>query len=427
MKTSKTFSIHFWLKKTAKKKNGRVPIYVRITVEGIRADLSAKRFTVEKHWCSEAGRVNARVSGAKAINDYLDDVYYKLVDCHKQLSSEFDLITAQAIKLRYLGRDKIVKTLKELIKYHRENDIKKLEKGSAKNYGATEKYLDRFIRKKFGSSDVHLALVDYAFVVNFETYLRTCPPLRKSQPLGNNGLMKHLERLQKFTTLALKHGWIKRNPFALYELQFEEFDSPFLEQLELDALTILEIPERGLQLARDMFVFACYTGLCYIEIKNLTTKSIVPGIDGELWIMVRRQKSKTPVKVPLLDKAKEIMERYADYPCAENSYSLLPVLSSQKINGYLKIIARLCKIDKNLTFHVARHTFATSVTLANGVPIETVSKLLGHKKLSTTQIYARVIEKKISKDMMQLKATLKANSKKNLHRKQTSYGHLQIV
>jgi site-specific recombinase XerD len=317
-------------------------------------------------------------------------------------------------------------TCKDLIGYHREEELTKLAPGTAKNYGATEKYIGRFIKKEFKSDDVHLAQIDYSFVVKFENYLRTCPPLRESQQLNNNGIMKHLERLQKFTTLAFNHGWIKMNPFALYELKFDEFDCPFLEQFELDDLKALSIPNKSMCLVRDVFVFACYTGLCYIEVKNLKKKSIVVGIDGEQWIMVRRQKSKTPVKVPL-DEAQEILDRYADYPCAENNYSLLHVFSAQKINQYLKDIAKLCKIDKNLTFHVARHTFATTVTLSNDVPIETVSKLLGHKKLSTTQKYARVIEKKISKNTMQLKAKLKAISREKQDYRETAYDHLKIV
>lgn len=409
MKTTHTFNVHFLIKKNAARKNGTVPVNARISVDGIKCEVSAQLTVQETHWNKEACRVNPKSRNAKNINDHLDTVYADIIKAKKQLVQEGQFLTAQTIRLRYLGKDKMVKTLKELIAYHKENDMKKLAKGTAKNYSATEKYLDRFLKKKFRSPDLHLAQIDYGFVVNFETYLSTCPPLRKSQPLGNNGIMKHLERLQKFTTLALKHGWIKKNPFALYSLKFEEYDCAFLEQQELDTLTNLEIPERGVKLARDVFIFACYTGLCYIEVKNLTIKSIVPGIDGEPWIMVRRQKSKTPVKVPLLDKAREILELYADYPCAENGFALLPVLSSQKVNKYLKMVAGLGKVGKNLTFHVARHTFATTITLLNAVPIVTVSKLLGHKKLTTTQRYARVVEKKISKDMAALKQKLKDN------------------
>jgi site-specific recombinase XerD len=313
------------------------------------------------------------------------------------------------------------------MRYHRENDLKALAFGTAKNYGATETYIRRFVKKEFKTKDLYLAQIDYSFVVKFESYLRHCSPLRKSQSLGNNGIMKHLERLQKFANLALKHGWLNKNPFALYQLKFEEYDGDFLETFELDTLIDAEISEKGVSLVRDLFVFACYTGLSYIEVKNLKDKDIVTGVDGAPWIMVRRQKSKTQVKVPLLKRANGILKKYADHPCLENDYSLLPVYSAQKVNKYIKVIAKQCEIDKHLTFHVARHTFATTVTLSNDVPIETVSKMLGHTKLSTTQKYARVLEKKISNDIGKLKIKLEVSSSKIRTKKEPLYGHLRVV
>jgi len=411
MKTTHTFSIHFWLKRKAERRDGKAPVYARITVNGRRAELSLKEFILTEHWCSDTGRVKFRASGAQKINNYLSEVQSDLTDCKKELKNEGKFISAQSIKSRYLGEDKPVTTLKELMKYHRENDLEKLENGTAKNYGATEKYLCRFVKKAFKTSDVNLAQIDYSFVVKFDSYLRVCPPLRKSQPLGNNGIMKHLERFQKFTTLALKFGWINHNPFGLHELKFEDYDCAFLDQYEIQKVLALDIVDSGLRLVRDIFIFSCYTGLCYIETKLLKKTDIVLGIDGEQWIDVRRKKTKTPVKIPLLDQAETIVAKYSDYPSEDNDFSLLPVYSNQKVNEYLKKIAKLCGIKKNLTFHVARHSFATTVTLLNDVPLETVSKLLGHTKLSTTQVYARVVERKISNDMAALKIKLKSMEK----------------
>ncbi|RXG11562.1 site-specific recombinase XerD [Leeuwenhoekiella aestuarii] len=240
--------------------------------------------------------------------------------------------------------------------------------------------------------------------------------------------MKHLERLKKFTTLALKHRWIKSNPFALYQLKYEDFDCPFLEENELKTISSIVLVDESLSIVRDVFVFSCYTGLCYIEVKNLKNGDVVNGIDKEEWIMVRRQKSKTPVKLPLLEQAKQILEKYEEVSHNLKSNKLLPVFSDQKINKYLKEIAKLCKINKNLTFHVARHTFATTVTLLNDVPIETVSKMLGHTKLSTTQKYARVVEQKISRDMCNLKSKLKKTKSKSTSGEiSNGNGHLRIV
>jgi integrase len=204
--------------------------------------------------------------------------------------------------------------------------------------------------------------------------------------------------------MAYKFDCIPKNPFNLYKVKMVDYDSDFLEEEEIQALVQLELAEKGADLVRDIFMFACFTGLSYIEVKLLRPGDIVSGIDGELWIDVRRQKTKTPVKVPLLPRARCILEKYEAFPKKENT--LLPVYSNQKVNQYLKVIAQKAGIDKHLTFHVARHTFATTITLMNNVPIETVSKLLGHTKLSTTQKYARVVEKKICKDMTQLKDLL---------------------
>ncbi|WP_166961629.1 site-specific integrase [Yeosuana marina] len=424
----KTFNVHFWLKMTVLRKDGTFPIYARITIDGKRADLSTKQTTLEHSWCKNARRIKPKFSGSKEINDVLENIQSRIVLCYRQLSDSGVVVSAQAVKLRYLGKDKPVATIDDLIHYHRENDLIYLTPGTAKNYPSTEKYLHRFILKKFKSTDYYLKNINYSFVASFESYLRHCAPLRKAQPLGNNGIMKHMERFQKLTTLALKHGWIKENPFSLYQLKFEEFDSAFLDQIEIDRVKSLNSSNVSLEDTKNIFIFSCYTGLCYIEVKNLNTKSIVKGIDGEQWIMVKRQKTKTPVKVPLLNEAKGILEIYRDHPCEQNGYKLLPVLSSQKVNKHLKNIAGLCGIDKKLTFHVARHTFATTITLLNNVPLVTVSNLLSHKKISTTQKYARVIETKISRDMLKLKKTLEViNLKSEKRKKSDTMGHLRIV
>ncbi|NMH89885.1 phage integrase SAM-like domain and Arm DNA-binding domain-containing protein [Flavivirga algicola] len=219
MTTTHTFNVHFWLKKSSIKSDGRIPIYASIWIDSIPVDLSTKEAIFEEHWNSEAKRVKSRI---------------------------------KAVKLRYLGKDKAVLTFKNLLDYHKDNELGKLAPGTTKNYSSTEKYLDRFIKKQFNSTDIHLTQINYSFVVKFENYLRTCPPLKKSQPLKNNGIMKHLERMQKHTILAFKHGWIKINPFALYELKFEEFDYPFLEQCEIDTMYNLSITQTGMCLIRDI-------------------------------------------------------------------------------------------------------------------------------------------------------------------------------
>jgi len=208
--------------------------------------------------------------------------------------------------------------------------------------------------------------------------------------------------------LAVKLEWITKNPFTHYDVKYNKYDRPFLWAIELQQLEDMELQKEKHIHVRDVFVFGCYTGLSYIDIKLLTKGNIVYGIDGKKWLSFYRQKSTEPVKVPLLDKALNILETYKEF---DNNNRLLPVCSNQKMNTYIKEIAKLCEIKKNLSCHVVRHTFATTVTLSNGVPIETVSKLLGHTKLSTTQIYARVMEDKVGKDISQLQNVLNTDKR----------------
>jgi site-specific recombinase XerD len=224
--------------------------------------------------------------------------------------------------------------------------------------------------------------------------------------LSNNGVMKHLERLRKMINLALQMEWIDKNPFLAYRLKFEKVDRDYLTKQELAKIEAKDFEMPRLELVKDLFIFSCYTGLSYIDVSNLKQENIVTGIDEEKWIVTSRQKTNTVVKMPILPKALAVLEKYADHPKSLADRTLIPTFSNQKLNSYLKEIADLCGIKKHLTFHTARHTFATTVTLSNGVPIESVSKMLGHTKLATTQIYARVLETKLSDDMAALRKRL---------------------
>ncbi|WP_375334389.1 site-specific integrase [Flagellimonas sp. C4] len=416
MNNSNAFSISFWLKKSGIKKDGRVPIYVRIRYKGKNSDISVHRTTFEERWCPILGKIDHRTNEAQSVNKYLDDIRAKILECHRQLCAEGSFITAHVIKLRYLGKDKVMLTIKDLFEYHRIHEMPKLAKGTTKNYSATETYLKRFVTTKYGVPDIGLASIDYAFLIEFENYLRNCDPICKSIRLNNNGIMKHMQRFKKLITMAHKLDCISRNPFKLYTVKMDDYDSDFLEEGEIEALKLVALNEPGEKFVRDVFIFSCYTGLSYIEVKQLKPENIISGVDGDLWIDVRRQKTKTQVKVPLLNDAKRIMDKYEEFH--QKTGALLPVYSNQKVNKYLKIIAKKANINKHLTFHVARHTFATTITLMNNVPIETVSKLLGHTKLPTTQKYARVVEKKISKDMAQLKELLGENPQEVKNRSQ---------
>jgi integrase/recombinase XerD len=280
-----------------------------------------------------------------------------------------------------------------------------LSTGTLKNYYTTERYLKMFLGRKLKIKNVSLAELNFQFISEFEFFLRRTTPLDESNPLTNNGIMKHLERLRKMVTLAVKMEWLPKDPFQRYSLKFHKVDKPFLSTAELTRVEETELKIAKLLLARDLFVFSCYTGLAYVDLMDLKPINLSTGIDGD-WIKTSRKKTDISVNIPLLPKAKVILDKYRDDVRARHRGGLFPTLSNQKMNEYLKQIAAACQISKPFSFHTARHTFATSVTLANGVPIETVSKMLGHTKLSTTQIYARVLEKKIGEDMLALRQKL---------------------
>lgn len=377
----------------------KLTIYARITVDRRRAEISLKRYTSVNVWDTSKGRVKGTTQRARLLNSYLDEVYVQIMEAHKQLLSEGKMITAQVIKARYLGKDEQYKSLKELITYHNTNMNSVLKYGTMKNYYSTERYLHKFLNDKFKTPDIYLKQLNYRFIVDFEQYLLRYRPEKARKTCTNNGAMKHLERLMKMTNLALKLEWLEKDPFKHFKLSYKKHDRSYLSERELELIEETMFNGVGYEKVKNVFLFSCFTGLSYIDVKELLTEQLVLGINGSYWLHTKRAKTDEMVKIPLLPKAKAIIEKYREIMLLEGKGKLLPVFSNQKVNSYLKVIIRSCGIHKNITFHSARHTFATTVTLSNGVPIETVSKMLGHAKLTTTQIYARVLEKKVGEDM----------------------------
>ena len=398
MQTNSTFSIILFTRKSRSNTN-QLLIYARITVNGKRSEMSLKRCAKFNEWDNNKNKGRGNTDKIRALNAYLDQVYGKLLQCHKQLTEEDKIISSDAIKSRYLGADDNHKTLIELIAYHNENMIHVLKAGTMKNYYTTERYLQKFLQKKKRVKDIYLKQLNFRFITDFEHYLRTYKNSKNELLLSNNGVMKHLEHFKKMINLAIKLEWMHKNPFSQFQLKYNKYDRQYLTERELHLLEATEFTCDRLQKIKDCFVFSCYTGLSYVDVKELTESNIVKGIDNNNWIYTKREKTDEQVKVPILPKAWAILEKHRGIQETDFITNLLPISSNQKTNVYLKEIAKACGIHKNISFHVARHTFATTVMLSNGVPIETVSKLLGHTKLSTTQIYARVVETKISEDI----------------------------
>tara|TARA_R110002020_G_scaffold323714_2_gene539536 strand:+ start:283 stop:1137 length:855 start_codon:yes stop_codon:yes gene_type:complete len=266
MKKLHTFKVHFWLKKNSIRNNGTIPIYARIRFDGNPADISTKLEILEEHWSIEAGRAKLKFKDSRQINGELDAIYADILECKRSLESEGRILTAKDIKSRFSGQDSTLKTLKDLLRYHRTNEMANLRPGTAKNYNATEKYLLLFLQKWRKRSDIELEQINYEFVVDFERYLRTCAPLIRLQPLTNNGIMKHLERFKKMTTIALKLEAIKKDPFTFFKARFESYDRAVLTIGELDALATAPLDDIGQQRVRDVFVFACYTTQIYARV-----------------------------------------------------------------------------------------------------------------------------------------------------------------
>jgi integrase/recombinase XerD len=263
-----------------------------------------------------------------------------------------------------------------------------------------------FLKEQYKVSDIYLTSLNYKFVADLELFLRKHTLIANQRQMENNTVMKHIERLKKMIKMAIRYEWLDKDPFIAFQQKFHHVDRGYLTEEELKRIEEKAFSISRLQFVKDLFIFSCYTGLAYTDVMHLTPEHIQIGIDKELWLITNREKTDTSVKIPILPVAMEIINKYRNDIKAKVQNRLFPNIANQKLNSYLKEIADICGITKNITFHVARHTFATTVTLTNGVPIESVSKMLGHTKISTTQIYAKVIEKKVGEDMSKLKEKL---------------------
>ncbi|GAA4886914.1 site-specific integrase [Flaviramulus aquimarinus] len=353
-------------------------------------------------WNAKTQRADGSSKVSKALNLYPNDVQSKIYRIYEQMKSDEILSTSQSIKDRFLGESRKSHSFQNLIEYHNEKMQHKLHKNTIGQYKTSQRYMLSYILEEYKKPDILLLEMDYSFVVGFENYLRSFVPKSGQLKIGHNTAMKHIKRLRRMITLAYRMEWLVRDPFDNYTIRIEKKAREFLTAHELRSIEDMTSSIERLIIVRDIFIFSCYTGISYVDIVELTDCNIVIGLDDKPWIMAERVKTGTPFKIPLLAQAKKLIDKYKEHPRTYGSDAIPPRLSNQKLNSYLKEIADLCRIKKNLTFHMARHTFATTVTLSNGVPIETVSKLLGHTKIATTQIYARVVERKMSEDMQSL-------------------------
>lgn len=399
----KSFGLLFYLKKPKNFKEGQRPVYLRITVNGISSEISTKRKCDYSDWNNTAGRMDGKTEFAKSLNSYLDVLQRKVYEARKNLAENDYSVTAENIKTLLLGKEISAHKymLMEIFKHHN-NQMAALvgieyAPGTLERYTTSFNHTRSFLEWKYQVSDMDIAKLNYEFISEYEFWLKS---VRKCE---HNTTMKYLSNFRKIVKRCILNGWLQRDPFIGFKMAKREVDRHALTESELQEIAAKSFSMPRLILVRDIFLFSCYSGLAYADVKKLRRSDIIIGVDGEKWIICKRQKTDTTSRIPLLPPALEIIDQYQEHKASIIEDRLLPILSNQKMNAYLKEIADLCGITKKLTYHIARHTFATTITLNNGVPIETVSKMLGHRNLKTTQHYARILDVKIGEDMKLLR------------------------
>ncbi len=401
-----TFNILFYGKRSAIKANGKMPIMGRITVNGQAVQFGAKVEVSPEIWDAKAGKAVGRTQEVIELNAILDSIKATMTKIYRELQERESSVTPDRIKNIFFGVELKQQMLLEMFKKHNE-DVAKLvginkSKATYQKYEVARKRLSNFVKEKYHLNDIALKEINHLFLMDFEVYLLTscgCNP---------NTTAKFMQFFKRIIIIAKNNGWIKADPFANYKIRLKKVDRGYLSQEEVTAIAMKKFSTKRLEQVRDIFIFSCFCGLAYIDVKNLRKENIRTSFDGNLWIIGKREKTDVSFSIPLLDIPRKILEKY-EGKLPDNK--ILPVLSNQKMNAYLKEIGTLCGINKDLTFHCSRHTFAT-LTLSKGVSIESVSKMLGHTNIRTTQIYARITDSKISDDMNLFAAKIKSLDEK---------------
>ncbi len=404
-----TISVKFFARRDRAKEDGLVPIFMRIGIGLKRINIITKIYVKPADWSVQNCKLKTNNEESRRINKMLEAFKLKAFDHQRELMTEGKEVSLENIKAKWYGTSvEKPRMLMEVFKQH--NDQMKalinqeFSPLTFERYETSFRHTQEYMRWKYQIDDIDIKQLNYEFISNYEFWLKS------ERKCDHNTTVKYLSNFKKIVHICIKNGWLDRDPFVGFKMTKREVERPFLVEEELTRIIEEDFKMPRLRQVRDIFIFCCYTGLAYADVKKLTREEITTGIDGEKWIWTSRQKTDTTTRVPLLPRALAILDRYKDDPQCLNKGRLLPVLSNQKMNNYLKEISDACEITKKMTFHTARHTFATTVTLSNGVPIETVSKMLGHRNLKTTQHYAKILDLKVSEDMMKLRNKLSAKS-----------------
>lgn len=394
--------ILFWVHKSKLNKKGEAPLYLRLTFKSERRNLSTGYFIAPIRWDGQKSKVKGIKDDAIQVNAYISQTKAKMMELFNQMLKERD-VNLDLLIDRFFGRDVYTVTLMELVRFHNKDFEARI--GTDYTFSTFEKYdilrrkLEAFIPYKYQKKDIRLKDLGHKFMADFDFYLKN------HDRNEHNTTTKYLKNLKKILNVGVVNSWIDENPFDNYKASYKDVERVYLSQVELDMLEEKHFKLERLRLVRDMFLFQCYTGLAYSDMAKLTAGHVSPGIDGNKWIITRRKKTDVRAAIPMLPKAEKLMNKYDDGK-GSPTRSLFPFYAIQKFNAYLHEIAELCGIHKNLTSHVGRRTFATTIALANGIGLETISKVLGHTSTKITSQYAVVTDHKISQDMAKLRERL---------------------
>jgi site-specific recombinase XerD len=397
----KLFNQIFFLKKSKGKEENLATVYLRITINGLRTEISAQRQCDSGKWNPQASRLFGKSEEVRAFNEYLDAMEFRIYEIYKDLTASGSDISGEIIKAKYLGISERPRMLVEIYEQHNQQFAelvgKEFSEGTLKRFKTCKASIQGFLQWKYKANDLDIKKLGFEFVNDYEFYLKSI------KNCSHNTAMGYVKKLKKIVRQCVAKDWLDKDPFMSYKVKIRETHRAYLSGEELQTLTTKEFSMARLDQVKDVFLFSCFTGLAYSDVMKLSPSDVTIGIDGEKWVYTTRTKTDTASRIPLLPKAQEIINKYSKHPKALSANKLLPTLSNQRLNSYLKEIADVCGFNKELTFHCARHTFATTVTLTNGVPIESVSKMLGHKSLRTTQHYAKILDKKVGEDMSVLR------------------------
>jgi len=407
MNTNQSLGIDIIIRR-CKSNNKRADIFVRITVNGQPKELSIKEQIDTVAWDNDKEMVKGRSIEVKSINEHIDNVRADIKQKYRALLDKGQLVTAAAVRDEYLGVQARLKgrTLKELLLYFTQIWKVKMKEGGFKNYKTTIKYITLFLDNKYGGDALFLSQVNAQFATDLEHYIRTSP-VKSFDPCTGNGVGKHIQRFKRILNWASEDlKWIPVNQCGDYSCPLKKSKR---KKLSLGELMILEdqiFIDSMLQYVADLFILSCYMGLAFADVMALKQSHFEWDNSGNIWCKLYRTKSDELCRIPLLKKAGQIIQKYLRFAGGRKEENIFPRVTNQNVNRSLKIIQEICGIQTLMTFHVARHTFAKTVALKNGVPLETVQMMMGHTKIATTQIYADVDEEKIFDDMSRIESVL---------------------